>query len=181
MTDDDKKRVEEIGALHGGYHDITSQSPNCQTCLLISQVQALREENERLRRLHSTFHSLNDSFEYGEQPCKDFRPQRDGNDFGEWDNRHECPGCCGLRSFCVGCSTDHHGNGWENCASRAKARLREAESQLSTQSAQVVSLKQMLELILPLAKGYAAINPVGSNQEYVAEAEQAFADKDSLE
>ena len=100
---------------------------NCQTCLLLSQVQALSEENERLRRLHSTFHNLNDSFEYGEQPCKDFRPQRDGNGFGEWDNRHECPGCCGLRSFCVGCSTDHHGNGWENCASRAKAHLREAE------------------------------------------------------
>jgi len=89
-----------------------------------------REEKERLRVLRYTVHDLNDAFRDGEQPCTDFTPQHENNGYGEWDNGHSCPGCCGLRSFCTGCSLDHHTTGWENCAGRAKATLHAANERV---------------------------------------------------
>lgn len=48
------------------------------------------------------------------------------------------------------------------------ARLQEVVSDMETQRSTLVSA---LRLILPLAKGYAAEHPVGSNERYVIEAE----------
>jgi hypothetical protein len=90
------------------------------------RIAALVAKVERLRVLRSLFYDLNESFEEGEQPCKDFKPHREKNGYGEWDNRHECPGCCGLRSFCLSCSTDHHSRGWDCCATKKAKSLRAA-------------------------------------------------------
>lgn len=51
---------------------------------------------------------------------------------------------------------------WKTCAEAAEARC--------------ARLADMLQLILPMAKGYAAEHPVGSNAKYVAAAEAALSD-----
>lgn len=55
------------------------------------------------------------SYTTGRQPCHDFKPRRENNGYGEWDNEHQCPICRGLRSFCENCSADHHFGGWSDC------------------------------------------------------------------
>lgn len=50
-------------------------------------------------------------------------------------------------------------------------RLKTMENDLLVQSRQIEGLRSKLELILPLAKGYAAEHPVGSNLEYVKSVE----------
>jgi hypothetical protein len=50
--------------------------------------------------------------------------------------------------------------------------VREAFEPISPEFAETL---KVLRLILPLAKGYAAAHPVGSNDRYVAEAEQVLA------
>lgn len=72
-------------------------------------------------------------FEEGRQPCANFKPQRDGNGYAEWDNLHECFGpfngtrtaehCCnGMVSFCENCHRDHHTYGWDTCPQLAVGR-----------------------------------------------------------
>ena len=66
---------------------------------------------------------MGNRFTIGKQPCADFKAQRDGNEYGEWDNRHECfgsKGCTKRVSFCVNCHTDHHEDGWAECWERRK-------------------------------------------------------------
>lgn len=87
------------------------------------ELEEVRAKLEKMVVLRFIFYNGNDAFEWSEQPCQDFKPQRENNGYGEWDNRHECPGCCGLRSFCINCSVDHHENGWDNCAGRVKAQV----------------------------------------------------------
>jgi len=54
------------------------------------------------------------AFRVGQQPCQCHIPkQTQGYGYAEYDNRRECPGCSGERSFCLNCSKDHHSNGWE--------------------------------------------------------------------
>ena len=62
------------------------------------------------------------SFRVGQQPCQNFRAQRERNGYAEWSNRHECycghakrNGCSLSVSFCENCSRDHHENGYEAC------------------------------------------------------------------
>jgi len=66
-------------------------------------------------------------FSKGWQPCKDFKGRMEANAHAVWENRHECFGkdrngkyCDKLVSYCENCSTDHHENGYETCASRCK-------------------------------------------------------------
>ena len=59
------------------------------------------------------------------------------------------------------CSRDRHGEG-EDFDALVEFRALEAK---------VKRLREALQLILPLAKGYAAAHPVGSNQKYIEEAE----------
>ena len=55
-------------------------------------------------------------FEKGEQPCGFYTPQIDGNEYGTWENQHECMRCEGsIVSFCLNCYRDHHANGYETC------------------------------------------------------------------
>lgn len=61
----------------------------------------------------------NSAFAVGRQPCQEFKPKRDGNGYGEWDNRHECYRCAGLVSFCENCTRDHHADGYETCRAEA--------------------------------------------------------------
>lgn len=51
----------------------------------------------------------------GKQPCDNFRPQLEGNEYGTWDNLHQCPRCGKTRSFCLSCNRDHHEDGWQDC------------------------------------------------------------------
>ena len=50
------------------------------------------------------------------------------------------------------------------------------DCQLIQAKAEVERLREALPLILPLAKGYAAAHPVGSNQKYVEEVEALAAE-----
>jgi len=58
------------------------------------------------------------NFEVGEQPCKNFKPER-GERGGQ--DLHECFGGCdgpaGSKwvSHCANCHTDHHEGGWDTC------------------------------------------------------------------
>ena len=54
-------------------------------------------------------------FKIGQQPCNNFIPQLEENEFGIWENRHQCYRCGGIVSFCVNCYRDHHDGGYENC------------------------------------------------------------------
>jgi len=59
----------------------------------------------------------------GRQPCEDYRPRIEVNEYAAWENVHECLGpydgrprdCAGHVSFCEGCMTDHHSDGWDTC------------------------------------------------------------------
>jgi hypothetical protein len=51
------------------------------------------------------------NFEIGRQPCSHFVPKMDE----QRENRHECPTCGGLRSYCLMCDYDHHAGGWDTC------------------------------------------------------------------
>lgn len=57
----------------------------------------------------------NSAFTVGEQPCHAFKPNKDGNQYATWDNRHECYKCRGLVSWCENCHKDHHADGYETC------------------------------------------------------------------
>ena len=46
-------------------------------------------------------------------------------------------------------------------------------------SARIARLEEALRLVLPLAKGYAAEHPLGSNAAYVAEAENVLEGRDA--
>ena len=59
--------------------------------------------------------SLNKDFMVGQQPCQNFKPDKDGHKFVTWDNRHECYKCGSEVSFCLNCMWDHHLNGYESC------------------------------------------------------------------
>lgn len=63
---------------------------------------------------------------------------------------------------------DGYGVAWLNGRSEAE---HDADAHLI---AAAPALYEALQLILPLAKGYASANRVGSNAEYIAEAEQAL-------
>jgi len=64
-------------------------------------------------------------------------------------------------------------------AEKAEARVKELETlldvfcglQIPELRAEVERLREALQLILPMAKGYARAHPVGSNQKYIEEAE----------
>ena len=56
--------------------------------------------------------------------------------------------------------------------------LLEALSPITRKAALCERMADKLSLILPMAKGYAAEHPVGSNQKYVESAEEAKADYD---
>lgn len=56
------------------------------------------------------------SFTKGKQPCKTYLPHQDGNEYGTWNNVHECYRRCGKTvSFCLSCNRDHHEDGYETC------------------------------------------------------------------
>jgi len=55
------------------------------------------------------------AFLKGQQPCENFRPQLERNEYAIWTNRHECYKCGGSVSFCEHCKKDHHANGYETC------------------------------------------------------------------
>ena len=60
----------------------------------------------------------NSAFTIGQQPCAHFCPQRDGNGYASWDNRHQCfhsDQCAGMVSFCLNCNSDHHSYGYDKC------------------------------------------------------------------
>lgn len=57
----------------------------------------------------------NSAFTVGEQPCQDFKPRLAGNNYAQWDNRHQCYRCGDLVSFCLSCSKDHHAEGYAAC------------------------------------------------------------------
>jgi hypothetical protein len=61
-------------------------------------------------------------FTIGRQPCQNFRPQIEANEYAQWENRHECPRCGKTRSFCLNCHSDHHEDGWETCNQPATDR-----------------------------------------------------------
>lgn len=61
-------------------------------------------------------------FEVGKQPCDNFNPSDSCYPGG--GNLHECPGCCGCRSWCQNCNKDHHSEGWDLCGSNTKHALR---------------------------------------------------------
>jgi len=57
-------------------------------------------------------------YETGEQPCSAFRAEMTGNEYGMWENVHECVFCPAGKatvSFCENCSRDHHDGGYETC------------------------------------------------------------------
>ena len=63
----------------------------------------------------------------GEQPCKHYKPQMDGNEYAVWENAHECFGfrqsrdgaiCHSTVSFCENCRFDHHEGGYETCGTK---------------------------------------------------------------
>jgi hypothetical protein len=65
-------------------------------------------------------------FTIGHQPCNDFKPDRDGNEYGSWENLHSCmqPKCEKTVSFCMNCLKDHHEDGYEACTCECHAYLR---------------------------------------------------------
>ncbi len=56
-------------------------------------------------------------YETGQQPCNEFKPKDEV--FPGTGNRHDCPDCCGTRSYCEHCGHDHHSEGWDKCAAKA--------------------------------------------------------------
>lgn len=61
-------------------------------------------------------------FEEGRQPCDNYKPHMDGNEFATWENVHECycpfdgsHSCDGEVSSCEHCRQDHHSGGYETC------------------------------------------------------------------
>ena len=70
------------------------------------------------------------NFTTGKQPCVDFRPRRERNGYGDWDNEHSCYGpfdgvtpaglCTVTVSNCETCGYDHHRGGWQTCPVRAR-------------------------------------------------------------
>jgi hypothetical protein len=63
----------------------------------------------------------------GQQPCKNYVAEQDGNEYAVWDNVHEC--FCGhskglhcpfLISFCENCNKDHHEDGYQACICEGK-------------------------------------------------------------
>jgi hypothetical protein len=52
----------------------------------------------------------------GQQPCQNFHPEIEYNEYAQWENCHECPKCGKTRSFCPSCHRDHHEGGWETCS-----------------------------------------------------------------
>ena len=59
----------------------------------------------------------------GKQPCSDFKPRREANAYGEWNNVHCCIYCTqdeedqtkGTVSYCENCHLDHHSGGYGVC------------------------------------------------------------------
>ena len=51
----------------------------------------------------------------GKQPCDNFKPQMEANEYAMWENLHQCYRCGGEVSFCLNCYKDHHKNGYETC------------------------------------------------------------------
>lgn len=58
---------------------------------------------------------MKQKFTVGQQPCDNYMPKIDGNEYAMWDNEHECYKCDGTVSFCENCFWDHHANGYETC------------------------------------------------------------------
>jgi len=55
-------------------------------------------------------------FTVGQQPCNNFNPQIEYNEYAQWSNRHECYKHCGKTvSFCENCCRDHHEDGYDSC------------------------------------------------------------------
>ena len=56
------------------------------------------------------------NFKTGKQPCDNFKPATEVNEYASWDNLHECYRCKeGKVSFCDNCNRDHHTNGYDTC------------------------------------------------------------------
>lgn len=58
------------------------------------------------------------SFTEGKQPCDNFRPQLEANEYAVWENRHQCYECGGEVSFCLNCMKDHHDGGYDSCVDK---------------------------------------------------------------
>ena len=84
--------------------------------------------NESRRRKASVMRT---KYTTGKQPCGEFKPQRDGNGYAEWDNEHQCYRCGGVVSFCMTCTKDHHAAGYETCTPEARTAYDEAERKRS--------------------------------------------------
>ncbi|MGV2099013.1 hypothetical protein [Rhizobium sp. 21-4511-3d] len=56
----------------------------------------------------------------------------------------------------------------------ARDRIMCLVKETAAKDAEIAKLREALELILPLAKGYAATNNVGNNGAYIAQAEAAL-------
>lgn len=73
-------------------------------------------DEELARKAVEAFRPLVHDWEVGKQPCKNFKPQMDGNEHATWANIHECYRCkVGKVSFCENCYRDHHFGGYEKC------------------------------------------------------------------
>ena len=55
------------------------------------------------------------NFRDGKQPCNNFDPQIEVNEYAMWENQHQCYKCGGTVSFCLNCHKDHHDGGYETC------------------------------------------------------------------
>lgn len=62
------------------------------------------------------------NYTIGQQPCNNYIPQMEANEYATWANVHDCycghskgKRCEGTVSFCENCNSDHHSNGYESC------------------------------------------------------------------
>lgn len=93
----------------------------CQNCR--THGQKIDEGDYRMSLI---FNSLGDLFQKGWQPCDNYKPAKDGNEYGSWDDIHECyqKGCNLTVSFCLTCNKDHHAGGYETCTCECHEYLR---------------------------------------------------------
>lgn len=68
------------------------------------------------------------NYRVGKQPCNEYKPQMEANEYHVWENAHQCYGfrqdkngapCDGTVSFCESCCCDHHSYGYETCGEKA--------------------------------------------------------------
>lgn len=70
------------------------------------------------------------NYTIGQQPCNNYIPQMEANEYATWANVHDCycghskgKRCEGTVSFCENCNSDHHSNGYESCQCGGKGKV----------------------------------------------------------